>query len=93
MRRGIGREMRSRRSGDSGTSHVLPFSVMFILANSARLWFISYVTVLSLAAIAYASHSSLPDLYEASLDDLQAGLEAGDFTSVDLIKVPQSFFP
>ena len=29
-----------------------------------------------------------PDLYEASVLELQAGLEAGDFSSVDLVKVP-----
>jgi len=28
-----------------------------------------------------------PDLYEASVLELQAGLEAGDFSSVDLVKV------
>ncbi|KAF4596148.1 hypothetical protein EYR38_007522 [Pleurotus pulmonarius] len=28
----------------------------------------------------------LPDLYEASVPELQAGLDAGDFTSVDLVK-------
>lgn len=29
----------------------------------------------------------LPDLYEASLTELQAGLASGQFNSVDLIKV------
>jgi amidase len=29
----------------------------------------------------------LPDLYEASVIELQAGLTSGQFTSVDLIKV------
>jgi hypothetical protein len=28
-----------------------------------------------------------PDLYEASVEDLQQGMEAGQFTSVDLVKV------
>lgn len=28
-----------------------------------------------------------PDLYEASVMELQAGLDAGHFTSVDLVKV------
>ncbi len=31
--------------------------------------------------------SKFPDLYEASIADLQKGLEDGDFTSVDLVKV------
>jgi hypothetical protein len=30
----------------------------------------------------------LPDLYEASITELQDGLEHGHFTSVDLVKVP-----
>jgi hypothetical protein len=30
----------------------------------------------------------LPDLYEASISELQDGLEHGHFTSVDLVKVP-----
>lgn len=29
----------------------------------------------------------LPDLYEATIAELQAGLDAGHFTSVDLVKV------
>lgn len=35
------------------------------------------------------SHSPqhLPDLYEAGIVELQAGLDAGHFTSVDLVKV------
>jgi hypothetical protein len=28
-----------------------------------------------------------PDLYEASVEELQQGLDAGQFTSVDLVKV------
>ena len=33
-------------------------------------------------------HVQLPDLYEASIAELQEGLEHGHFTSVDLVKVP-----
>lgn len=33
-----------------------------------------------------------PDLYEASVEELQNGLEAGHFTSVDLIKVSSAQF-
>ncbi|TFK67632.1 amidase signature enzyme [Pluteus cervinus] len=32
------------------------------------------------------STPQFPDLYEASVDELQAGLDAGQFTSVDLVK-------
>lgn len=31
--------------------------------------------------------TTFPDLYEASVTELQDGLERGDFTSVDLVKV------
>ena len=30
---------------------------------------------------------TFPDLYEASIAELQAGLDGGQFTSVDLVKV------
>ncbi|KAI9437951.1 amidase signature enzyme [Lactarius indigo] len=33
-------------------------------------------------------HARLPDLYEASIAELQHGLDNGHFTSVDLVKVP-----
>lgn len=38
------------------------------------------------AGTSLASKKSFPDLYEASVAELQAGLEAGHFTSVDLVK-------
>ena len=34
-----------------------------------------------------ASATALPDLYEATIEELAAGLEQGDFTSVDLVEV------
>jgi len=34
-----------------------------------------------------APPKNLPDLYEASIAELQAGLIKGEFTSVDLVKV------
>ncbi|KAF7314058.1 Amidase domain-containing protein [Mycena chlorophos] len=49
------------------------------------------VLVFALGPVAVSSFSqsqpraNLPDLYEATLADLQAGLEAGQFTSVDLV--------
>jgi len=41
---------------------------------------------------AHSSHSYsgtivFPDLYEASIEELQNGMEAGHFTSVDLVQV------
>ena len=43
---------------------------------------------IGLAFGGHARAAPLPDLYEASVPELQAGLDAGHFTSVDLIKVP-----
>ncbi len=40
-----------------------------------------------------ASAVTFPDLYEASISELQQGLEKGHFTSVDLVKVRLHFVP
>lgn len=40
-----------------------------------------------------ASRQPLPDLYEASISELQEGLEKGLFTSVDLVKVSTDIPP
>jgi hypothetical protein len=40
-----------------------------------------------LHVLAKGTSPALPDLYEASVLELQAGLDAGHFTSVDLVKV------
>lgn len=40
-----------------------------------------------------ASNTTLPDLYEASIAELQSGLEQGLFTSVDLVTVRLSVYP
>ncbi|KIP05450.1 hypothetical protein PHLGIDRAFT_25089 [Phlebiopsis gigantea 11061_1 CR5-6] len=37
-------------------------------------------------SVGVVARNALPDLYEASIVELQAGLDAGDFTSVDLVK-------
>lgn len=39
-----------------------------------------------------ASNTTLPDLYEASISELQFGLEQGLFTSVDLVTVRSLVF-
>lgn len=39
---------------------------------------------------ASSSSVTFPDLYEASIEELQVGLEKGHFTSVDLVKVSAS---
>lgn len=38
-----------------------------------------------------SSNTNLPDLYEASITELQDGLDKGAFTSVDLVKVSRIF--
>lgn len=41
----------------------------------------------SVACAVSSRASQFPDLYEASIVELQDGLERGDFSSVDLVKV------
>jgi hypothetical protein len=57
---------------------------------------VQYLVILLLSLllrISFAQDSDIgevnefPDLYEASVEELQRGLEAGSFTSVDLVKV------
>lgn len=43
--------------------------------------------VASSLAVATSSEITFPDLYEASIAELQDGLEKGHFSSVDLVKV------
>lgn len=62
---------------------------------SASRWWLSFGLVLlaltHLTQLAWGvladSNIQFPDLYEASILELQAGLDAGHFTSVDLVKV------
>ena len=42
---------------------------------------------LSIACWSCQSSTAFPDLYEASISELQAGLDNGHFTSVHLVKV------
>lgn len=39
------------------------------------------------SSLSTTTQGVFPDLYEASIEELQSGLEAGHFTSVDLVKV------
>jgi hypothetical protein len=48
---------------------------------------LSYSFYVSPAVVSAAITTPLPDLYEASVIELQAGLTSGQFTSVDLVKV------
>ena len=44
-------------------------------------------TTFGTATATAANAVTFPDLYEASITELQEGLEKGHFTSVDLVKV------
>ena len=64
----------------------------------ASLFFVTTVLICAWPCIAGQSDSgtvsnsvTFPDLYEASIAELQDGLENGHFTSVDLVKVNRSF--
>jgi len=48
-----------------------------------------FITVLALILLSNAQFTTdvFPDLYEASVQDLQHGMDAGHFTSVDLVEV------
>jgi hypothetical protein len=60
-------------------------TTMFI---ARPIWLVCLAVSLLASALATPPHSTkFPDLYEASLAELQDGLDAGHFTSVDLIKV------
>lgn len=48
-------------------------------------WFSSFLAVV--ACLQGSTATVFPDLYEASVLELQAGLHAGTFSSVDLVKV------
>lgn len=61
---------------------------------SGRMWIVAilvFFMVITEAASLFEHGpeigSNFPDLYEASISELQAGLDGGHFTSVDLVKV------
>ena len=63
----------------------------------ASLFFVTTVLICAWPCTASQSDSgtvpnsvTFPDLYEASIAELQDGLEKGHFTSVDLVKVSHS---
>lgn len=58
------------------------------MPSSSRFRWAFALLLLSLCiAVSGAWAYKLPDLYEASIAELQAGLDAHKFTSVDLVKV------
>ena len=71
--------------------------------SSTRTWFsaflLAFLTLQGLQGFCTntgnnaAAVVSFPDLYEASIAELQAGLDAEHFTSVDLVKVRPSAQP
>lgn len=48
--------------------------------------FVAFAPLTSVVA-QYATHPVLPELLDATADELISGLEAGDFTSLDLVQV------
>jgi hypothetical protein len=61
-------------------------SSLFVLTLVSSLQYFWHTDDLSVT-VQLASPKGLPDLYEASISELQEGLEMGQFTSVDLVKV------
>lgn len=58
------------------------FNAFFLLSNV-----LAFVSGAVVRDAAVAAASKYPDLYEASIAELQSGLEKNQFTSVDLVKV------
>ncbi|PPQ68947.1 hypothetical protein CVT26_001818 [Gymnopilus dilepis] len=65
-----------------------------------RVWLYAFLAALACLEIGRSYHAdrmvktvAYPDLYEASISEIQVGLDAGHFTSVDLVKVKhQTYF-
>ena len=67
-----------------------------VLSFKLRLYS-AFVLIFAFLCVSYGAQQSaptavtrstiFPDLYEASISELQDGLEKGQFTSVDLVKV------
>jgi hypothetical protein len=90
--------MRSLFSGSWRTSQKYPGANSFIKSLSIlaghyyppTMAFLARWVSFFLAVVACLQDSTatvFPDLYEASVLELQAGLDAGTFSSVDLVKV------
>jgi len=72
-------------------------TVAFAIVIMVSAWFLTkvFVAFAPLTTIVYAQYNittpQLPLLLDATADDLAAGLEAGDFTSLDLVQVGSRF--
>jgi hypothetical protein len=79
--------------------HTVPTITQSAVMACARSWIINAALLLVLvhrvvaiwspgspAALRIQANVTLPDLYEASIAELQSGLDSGAFTSVDLVK-------
>jgi amidase len=68
----------------------MSFRLVLRLLTTSLFFFALYLQAPHVWRIVRVPHSSqnvtLPDLYEASVVDLQAGMAAGHFTSVDLVR-------
>jgi len=63
----------------------------FTVGTMVSMWFLAKVFVafapLTSVVAQYSNASVLPELLDATADELIAGLEAGQFTSLDLVQV------
>lgn len=73
---------------DPSQAGVFRSALYKMLAFTSLLYLIlAFCTVERVFAISGPDTAELPDLYEASIAELQDGLQKGHFTSVDLVKV------
>ena len=80
-----------RAASSSRTDHTIQTATtMYTRFLLCCISFIILLHFLGPSAKANTSKSTLPGLYEATITDLQDGLEQGHFTSVDLVKVTYS---
>lgn len=94
-------DYKKRRAVPKAESHPLPPQllgtflikrVLFItVATMVSMWFLAkfFVAFVPLTSVVaqYSNASVLPELLDATADELIAGLEAGQFTSLDLVQV------
>lgn len=71
----------------------LRLTLLSALALLAALAWTAYGIQATESVAASAGAVAFPDLYEASIAELQDGLEKGHFTSVDLVKVTRPASP
>ncbi|KAL1641870.1 hypothetical protein SLS61_009934 [Didymella pomorum] len=78
-------------SGQSLRTFSLKRAIFITVSTMVSMWFLAKVFVafapLTSVVAQYSNASVLPELLDATADELIAGLEAGQFTSLDLVQV------